>query len=130
VTEPAGGETGSPNTAHDSCQHGTPGALGEEAVRLLIAAQDWFQRSVIATDTAKISTGAPECAWCPVCLLVAGLRGEGELAGRVGEVRSAVTGLLRAVADAAASPPAATPDSEGAVPPQSRVHKIDLSEEV
>jgi hypothetical protein len=130
VTEQVGSESGSANTAHDGCEHGAPGALGEEAVRLLIAAQEWFQRSVLATDTAKIATGTPECAWCPVCLLVAGLRGEGELAGRVGEVRSAVTGLLRAVADAAASPPAATPYSEAEAPPQPRVHKIDLSEEV
>jgi hypothetical protein len=118
VTGPAGGAA--------SPQDG-PGSLAEEAARLLVAAQDWFRRSAPAT-------GAAECAWCPLCVLIAALRSDGgELSERFGDLQAAVTGLLRSLADVASMAwpePASHPD-DVAHPPTAdpRVHRIDLSGE-
>ena len=81
---------------------GEPGPLPEEAVRLIGAAQDWWHRTVGDPATARIATGAPECCWCPLCQLIATLRGERpELLERLSETQAALTAALRALADAA-----------------------------
>lgn len=100
-----------------------PGPLGDEAAKLLAAAQQWFQRTVGDSGSHPLSTGAPECAWCPLCQLIRSLRGEhGELVEKLAEVQSALTGLVRAVADAAG----VVPQSGDAEPARSRFHRIDL----
>ena len=79
-----------------------PGPLAEEAARLVAAAQDWVHRVVGEPDTARIATGAPECCWCPVCQLIAMLRGDRpELVERLADAQTALAGVLRALADAA-----------------------------
>jgi hypothetical protein len=103
--------------------HGDPGPLGEEAAKLFAAAQDWFHRTLGDPATARIATGAPECAWCPLCQLVSVLRGDRpEITERFAETQVAVAGLLRALADAAGTMAA----HGGQHPNGSRVQKIDL----
>jgi hypothetical protein len=109
-----------------------PGPLGEEAAKLIEAAQDWFHRTLADPSTARIATGSAECAWCPVCQLISVLRGERpDLTERLNEVQTAVSGLLRSLAEAATSSTAGGSPAAGRSAPaeQSRVHKIDLGED-
>ncbi|HJQ01345.1 MAG TPA: hypothetical protein VJ851_07085 [Jatrophihabitans sp.] len=79
-----------------------PGPLADEAARLVGAAQEWLHRVVGESDGPRIATGAPECCWCPVCQLIATLRGDRpELVERLAEAQTALAGVLRALADAA-----------------------------
>ncbi len=74
-----------------------PGPLVEEAAKLIGAAQEWLHRRI---GDDSIATGSAECCWCPLCQLVATLRGERpELAERFAEVQTTLTGLFRVVAD-------------------------------
>lgn len=98
------------------------GSIGEEAVRLLDAVQEWLRRNVNDPATARISTGTPECAWCPICQLIVGLRGDRpELADKIAEATTSLVTALRAVVDAVTP----TPPPPGAP----RVQHIDLSGE-
>lgn len=61
----------------------TTGADGAEsratsdAGRLLAdAVHEWARARFGDPDTAHIATGAAECAWCPICQLIAALRGD------------------------------------------------------
>ena len=104
-----------------------PGPLGEEAAKLFGAAQDWLHRALAdPLAGARISTGAAECAFCPVCQLIAVLRGQRpEISEKFAETQLALAGLLRALADGVAtmaSPPAPSPGG-------SRVQRIDLGGE-
>lgn len=104
-----------------------PGPLGDEAAKLLAAAQQWFQRTLGDSGGHPLSTGAPECAWCPLCQLIRTLRGEhGELGAKLTEVQSALTGLMRAVADAAG----VAGQAGDAEPARSRIHRIDLDDDL
>jgi hypothetical protein len=79
-----------------------PGPLAEEAARLVGAAQEWLHRVVGDPAGSRIATGAPECCWCPLCQLIATLRGERpELVERLADTQVALAGALRALADAA-----------------------------
>jgi hypothetical protein len=102
---------------------GDPGPIGEEAAKLLAAAQDWFHRTLGDPATARIATGSAECAWCPLCQLIGVLRGDRpEITEKFAETQAAVAGLLRALADAAGTvSPNGGHRSNG-----SRVQKIDL----
>lgn len=124
-----------------------PGPLPEEAVRLIGAAQDWWHRTVGDPATARIATGAPECCWCPLCQLIATVRGERpELLERLAETQAALAAALRALAEAAGlagvgsdRPAAARPSTEQAEPDppkppaarrsSSRVQPIPLDDE-
>ena len=48
-----------------------------DAGRLLAdAVHEWARARFGEAGTAHIATGAAECAWCPICQLIAALRGE------------------------------------------------------
>jgi hypothetical protein len=103
------------------------GPLGEEAARLLGAAQDWLHRVVLDPATARVATGSPECCWCPLCQLIAAMRGNRpELTERLSEALTALTELQTALArllrPAAEQP---MPDQR----PARTVHRIDLSDQ-
>lgn len=87
--------------------------MGEEAAKLLEAVQDWLRRPPLSEHLA---TGAPECTWCPICQLVAVLRGERP---DVNEKIVSVVTALRAMLDGG--------DVQSA--PQPRVQHIDLGGE-
>jgi hypothetical protein len=83
-----------------------PGALAEEAARLVEAAADWARRAVAAVDPdgTRIDTGAPECQLCPLCRVVHALRTEHpETAERVAamatDAATALAGVLRTLFD-------------------------------
>ena len=99
------------------------GPLADEAAKLIGAAQEWLHRVVGDPATARIANNSPECCWCPLCQLIATLRGDRpELTERLSETRAAFAGLLRALADAAATAGAPTEHA----PRPSRTHRIDL----
>lgn len=89
------------------------GSLADEAVKLLDAVQEWLRREPLAEHLA---TGAPECTWCPLCQLVAVLRGERP---DVNDKIASLVAALRAVFDAT--------DAGAARPPH--VQHIDLGGE-
>jgi hypothetical protein len=77
------------------------GSVGEEAALLIDAAQVWIRRAAAEMKAAPIATGTPECAWCPLCQVVSMLRSAApDAATKLGEVQLALSGLLRALADA------------------------------
>jgi hypothetical protein len=92
---------------------GGHGSVGEEAVKLLDAVQDWLRREAVSEHLA---TGAPECTWCPLCQLVAVLRGDRP---DVNDKIASVVAALRAILDGTHAGPA----------PQQHVQHIDLSGE-
>jgi hypothetical protein len=108
-------------------QHG-PGPWGEEAQRLFSTIQEWTQRTMPAPPSGH---PGPECQWCPLCQLASVLRGEHpELAERLAEAGTAVTGVLRAMLDAAGKHVAATADQPQDRPsPAPRVEHIRLDEQ-
>jgi hypothetical protein len=98
-----------------------PGPIGDEAAKLVDAVQDWVRRTL--GDGSHIATGAPECTWCPICQLVAVLRGDRpDIAEKITEASASVIAALRAVVDAAAGAPAHR------APNAARVQRIDLGE--
>ena len=92
---------------------GSHGTIGEEAVKLLDAVQDWLRREPLSEHLA---TGSPECTWCPICQLVAVLRGDRP---DVNEKIATVVAALRAMLDA----------SDVRSPQEQRVQHIDLGGE-
>lgn len=116
------------------------GSVAEEATKLLHALQGWAEESggqyaeaaaSVAAGAAgrlkdvdeHIATGADSCTYCPLCQLVAAVRGTSP------EVRqhltSAATSMMQAVAALMATP---VPDRSGGRP-ESSVEKIDLSDD-
>jgi hypothetical protein len=92
------------------------GGLDDEAARLFGAVQDWARRSFGEGSQAHLATGAPACEWCPLCQLVAVLRGERpEATEKIVAAGTAVLAALRAVLDPAPAPTASP-----------RVQRIDL----
>ena len=88
------------NGQHGAHGHGT---IGDEAVKLVDAVQDWARRNFGDPATSHIATGAPECTWCPICQLISVLRGERpEISEKVAEAGASLVAALRAVLDAAA----------------------------
>lgn len=91
---------------------GRHGTVGEEAARLLDAVQEWLRREPVSEHLAS---GAPECTWCPICQLVAVLRGDRP---DVNDKVASVVAALRGIFDATA----------GGRAPQQRVQHIDLGD--
>jgi hypothetical protein len=104
-----------------------PGALAEEAARLVEAAADWARRAVSAVDPDgdRLDTGAPECAGCPVCRAVRAIRSDHpEAAERMTtlatDAATTLAGVLRTMFDGHARP--GTPPG-----PEPHVEHIDLA---
>jgi hypothetical protein len=101
-----------------------PGPLADEAVKLIGAAQEWLHRVAGNSETARIANGSPECCWCPLCQLIATVRGDRpEVTERLAETQIALAGLFRALADTAVPN---TPKTAG----DSRVHPIRLDDDL
>ncbi len=102
---------------------GGVGSIGEEAAKLVEAVHEWARRSLGDPATAHIATGAAECSYCPVCQLIAVLRGDRpEVTARLADVGSAVVTALRAALDG-------MPDGTNPPPAQQqRVQHIDLDD--
>jgi hypothetical protein len=123
----------------------TPGSIEDEATRLVGAVHDWIARTFPAPEdpagrsgeqahAGHIATGAPECAWCPVCRLIGVVRGDHpEVTERLVDAGTAVLAALRALLDATAGTghPTGQPTgqpTEQPTEPERRtgVQKIDL----
>lgn len=86
-----------------------------ELDELLRSVQDWAARTFPPPGEHETT-----CQWCPLCQLMAVLRGERPDVGeKVAEAGSALLAVLRTVVDAAGG--AAEPD-----PDKPRVQRIDL----
>jgi hypothetical protein len=107
------------------------GSVGEEAVKLFKALQDWSQESggeAAATGAASaftnlnehIATGAEECKYCPLCQVISAVR---EVSPEVKQHLSSAASSLMHAAAAAMSTDASRRREE------SPVEKIDLSDE-
>jgi hypothetical protein len=146
--------TGESADPHWDLGGGEHGSVTEEATRLLAAAQQWVHHTLGERDSSRFANGSPECCWCPLCQLIATLRGDRpEVIERLAEAQTAVVGLLRALTAAAgATTPAGPATPAGAGEPAGpgepadpfartaqtaadrptgspRVHRIELDEE-
>lgn len=107
------------------------GGPAEEARRLVEALGDWASTKLGTVDQ-QISTGAPECQVCPVCQLIAALRGDGpDVVSRLGEAWSAFLAVLTEHShpspDPGAAPePGQAPASGDIAPSGRRVQNIDV----
>jgi hypothetical protein len=91
--------------------------LVDQLAGLIADAQEWVARMA---EEHQIATGAPECVNCPVCRLIAVLRGDHpELTDRAVDVVSAVVTTMRTMFE-----PAPAPGPDAAEPP--RVQRIVL----
>jgi hypothetical protein len=107
------------------------GSLGDEAVKLLGALQDWAKESggdAATTSAASafkninehIATGDQECKYCPVCQVISAVR---EVSPEVKQhLTTAASSLLQAAAAAMATDASRRRDD-------SPVEKIDLSDD-
>ncbi|MEJ7770817.1 MAG: hypothetical protein WKF51_02880 [Geodermatophilaceae bacterium] len=88
------------------------GGPAEEARRLVEALGDWASTRVGSADE-HIATGSLECQVCPVCQLIAAMRGDrSEALARLGEAWKAFLGVLTAHSP----PPTPSPATEGDTP--------------
>ena len=100
------------------------GSVGDEAGRLLDAVQDWARTAFGEGASARASTGAPECEWCPLCQLISVLRGERpETTEKLVAAGTAMMTALRGLLDQ--TPVTPSPEDE----PRPRVQHIDLDEQ-
>lgn len=108
----------------------TPGApFVGEALRLVSSMQDWAQGWAHGAGHETSDPHAEtECQWCPLCQLVAALRGQRPaLTDRVAEAGTALVAALRLLVEAAAGHEG-QPHSTSR-PPGPRVQKINLGDE-
>ena len=119
---------------------GPVGGVGEEAVKLLQALQDWAKESgsdyADATAAAAasaaagvhhldehIATGGADCTYCPLCRVISVVRGTSPEVRD--HLRSAGTSLLQAAAGLLAT----TVPDQAAKHRDSPMEKIDLSDD-
>jgi hypothetical protein len=97
------------------------GSVSDEAGRLLDAVQVWARNTFGEGSSARMSTGATECEWCPLCQLVSVLRGDRpEATEKIVAAGTAIMTALRSLLDQPAPP---ADDSHP------RVQRIDLSDQ-
>jgi hypothetical protein len=111
-------------TAADGC--GSHGVIGEEFRVLALTALDRIDPVLDRLRSEPADDGAPQmCASCPVCAVIAALRGERpELAVRLAEHAAGLVAVLRAALDEGARVPAA--DDATDRPPPRRVQRITV----
>ena len=75
-------------------------AAAEEASKLFDAVQEWARRA--SSGTAEhLSTGSTECRLCPVCQLIAAVRGSRpDLVEHLSDAAGSLIAALRAAVDA------------------------------
>ena len=89
---------------------GAEGRAASDAGRLLAdAVHEWARARFGDADSAHIATGAPECAWCPICQLIAALRGDRP--DVTDKLAAAATAVVDVVGSLLNPPPARTSDS-------------------
>jgi len=82
-----------------------PGPIGEEALRLLEAVQGWARATFGDGPAAHVGNGSATCEWCPLCQLVAVLRGDRpETTEKLVAAGAAMMNVLRSVVDAQSAP--------------------------
>ena len=89
---------------------GAEGRAASDAGRLLAdAVHEWARARFGDADTAHIATGAPECAWCPLCQLISALRGDRpDVSDKLAAAATAVVEVMGSLLN---PPPGRTPDS-------------------
>lgn len=89
---------------------GADGTATSDAGRLLAdAVHEWARARFGDADSAHIATGAPECAWCPICQLIAALRGDRP--DVTDKLAAAATAVVDVVGSLLNPPPGRTSDS-------------------
>ena len=89
---------------------GAEGRATSDAGRLLAdAVHEWARARFGDAGSAHIATGAPECAWCPVCQLIAALRGDRP--DVTDKLAAAATAVVDVVGSLLNPPPGRTSDS-------------------
>lgn len=103
------------------------GGPAAEARRLVEALGEWASTRLGAADE-HIATGSPECQVCPVCQLIAALRGDrSEALARLNEAWTAFLGVLTTSSHPPTPSPAPDADPPATpVPPIRPVHNIDV----
>ena len=87
---------------------GAEGKAASDAGRLLAdAVHEWARARFGDTDSAHIATGAPECSWCPICQLIAALRGDRP--DVTDKLAAAATAVVDVVGSLLNPPPGRTP---------------------
>lgn len=77
-----------------------PGSAAEEATRLFEAVQEWAHRAGSGANE-HIATGSAECQLCPVCQLIAALRGtRPDVVAHLAAAAGSVLAAVRAAVDA------------------------------
>jgi hypothetical protein len=87
---------------------GAEGKAASDAGRLLAdAVHEWARARFGDADSAHIATGAPECSWCPICQLIAALRGDRP--DVTDKLAAAATAVVDVVGSLLNPPPGRTP---------------------
>lgn len=121
-------EPGGQGASSEQGPSGGHGTIADEAVRLLDAVSDWVRRNLEGPASSHIATGAPECTWCPICQLIALVRGDRpEIGEKISEAGASVMNAARTLIDAAAAQAAAARPGSGGTQPTPRVQHIDLA---
>jgi hypothetical protein len=89
-----------------------------DAGRLLVdAVHEWARVRFGEAGTAHIATGATECTWCPICQLIAALRGDRpEVADKLAAAATAVVDVIGALLEPSAGRTSDRPEYQTATP--------------
>ena len=102
------------------------GSAGEEAARLLAAAEQWARdRAGRLLDDDHLATGSPACTTCPLCTAVSALRGvRPETVEHLLDAAASLVAALRSATSGTASPGPRTGTGAGS----GGVQRIDVTE--